>query len=283
MARVAPMGLNSSRCDFSSNWWKKAPFPFMHSVVAEKKQQCACAFECVLPPQTSPLMSSHWRSSHSQFLPWMRLSPGGWQVHCPHRHWPKKIKETKSKKMSSSDNRAFSAAFDRQDAPPRSFLSYLQTCSDWLLNVFRPATVPAASWAGEAVGGADLAGEWPDAGAGKRTQFHLKMPRTCFSQPPPLPPPRGIVSLHSWSSLWKHNVRWPLTPRWSASLLTDPLTRRLEAAWIHRVSDNWQAVFLCGMNIYPDSSLASFPPHSELIPGLRVLIMVTHGNQVALE
>lgn len=42
------------------------------------------------PPQTSPLMFSHWRSSHSQFLPWMRVSPGGWQVHCPQRHWPTK-------------------------------------------------------------------------------------------------------------------------------------------------------------------------------------------------
>lgn len=49
--------------------------------------ECVCALS---PPQTSPPMSSHWRSSHSQFLPWIRLSPGGWQLHCPHRHWPTK-------------------------------------------------------------------------------------------------------------------------------------------------------------------------------------------------
>lgn len=54
-----------------------------------KKTFCACVF-LTLPPQTSPVMSSHWRSSHSQFLPWTRLSPGGWQVHCPHWHWPRK-------------------------------------------------------------------------------------------------------------------------------------------------------------------------------------------------
>lgn len=51
----------------------------------------ACALS---PPQTSPLRFSHWRSSHSQILPWMRVSPGGWHVHCPHRHWPTKKAQT---------------------------------------------------------------------------------------------------------------------------------------------------------------------------------------------
>lgn len=49
---------------------------------------------CVLPPQTSPFRSSHCRSSHSQFLPCTRLSPGGWQVHWPHKHCPKTHKHT---------------------------------------------------------------------------------------------------------------------------------------------------------------------------------------------
>lgn len=71
-----------------------------------------CVRVCVVlalalsPPQTSPLMFSHWRSSHSQFLPWMRVSPGGWQVHCPHRHWP-----TKKHKLSSHRHKVSGMSF----------------------------------------------------------------------------------------------------------------------------------------------------------------------------
>lgn len=83
-----------------------------------------CVYVCVralLPPQTSPLMSSHWRSSHSQFLPWMRLSPGGWQVHCPHRHWP--AKSNTHLLTTEQRLREFRVAFDCHDNPLESISS----------------------------------------------------------------------------------------------------------------------------------------------------------------
>lgn len=107
MALVAPHGIKlESQWLFLKTMGKKGWLPFYAlggKLKKTKNKRCARArvCECVLPPHTSPLMSSHWRSSHSQFLPWMRLSPGGWQVHCPHRHWPKKKKKQKQKETKS--------------------------------------------------------------------------------------------------------------------------------------------------------------------------------------
>lgn len=217
--------------------------------------------ECVLPPQTSPLMSSHWRSSHSQFLPWMRLSPAGWQVHWPHRQRPKKTKNKKIIRRSFSFRfsafwppRASKASFDR-----RSHFSLI-VCLDWLLKVFRPATAPTASREAVAVG-LDLSMQM--------AQTHPDSPRDAANPPPPGRPSLIIKT--------------------SCSLTPDPKVKCIPAHWsVHQdaggggnplVSDKLRAVFLCERNIYPDSLLIYFiflPPQRDLIPGLHVLI---HGDK----
>lgn len=198
-------------------------------------------------------MSSHWRSSHSQFLPWMRVSPGGWQVHCPHRHWPEK-KETKSKK---------------------DVVFWQAECSKLRLI---PKRIPPGNSAGSHMGGGRSWGGliWEvngsltggDAGVGQRTRVHLQRLRTCVSQPPP---PRGRASLYRWSSLEKHNVRWPLNPK----------VKCIPAHWsVHQAAGG-------GVNSprlwdeYLFLLLFPLTVNSYLV--FRYWLMVTHGNQVAPE
>ncbi len=63
---------------------------------------CVCL--CVLPPQISPFRSSHCLSSHSQFLPCTRSSPGGWHVHRPHKHCPETHKHSVTGKKTKHDS-----------------------------------------------------------------------------------------------------------------------------------------------------------------------------------